>query len=136
MHEHFPRRYFKYVLIGVALALVVRVLVGLLRTVAHPKFEWLLKQYREAYEHHLCPICSYPIRRGPLKYLFWNRRSVGKLRLPAADPTAPEETYICPACGTSLYETCPSCGGVRHALLPVCPRCGAQKNLAAPEPAA
>ncbi len=136
MHEHFPRRYFKYVLIGAALALVVRVLVGLLRMVAHPRFDWLLKQYREAYEHHLCPICSYPIRRGPLKYLFWNRRSVGKLRLPAADPTAPEEAYICPACGTSLYETCPSCGGVRHALLPVCPRCGAQKNLAAPEPAA
>jgi hypothetical protein len=132
MHEHFPRRYFKYVLIGVALALVARILVQLLRMVAHPRLDWLLKQYREAYEHHLCPICGYPIRRGPLKYLFWNRRSLKKLRLPPTDVAAAEELYVCPACGTRLYEECPACRGVRHALLPVCARCGVPKEVGAP----
>src|SRR5206468_11254740 len=78
MHEYFPSRYFKYVLILVCLAVVLRVLVYLLRMIAFPKRDWLLKQYREAYEAFLCPICEYPIRRGPLKYLFWNRRSIRK----------------------------------------------------------
>ena len=82
MQQHFPIRYFKYVLIGVAIALVARVLIYLLRMRAYPKPDWLLKQYREAYEHFLCPACGYPIRRGPLKYLFWNRRSLRRLRVP------------------------------------------------------
>lgn len=133
MHEHFPRRYFKYVLLGVLLALVARILVYLLRMVAHPKFDWLQKQYREAYEHHLCPICGYPIRRGPLKYLFWTRRSIRKLALPPADKAAAEELYVCPACGTRLYEECTGCRGVRHALLPVCAHCGLEKDLQRPE---
>lgn len=136
MHEHFPRRYFKYVLMGVALAVVARVLVYLLRMVAHPKLDWLLKQYREAYEHHLCPLCAYPIRRGPLKYLFWNRRSVKRLRVSPSELTAAEEPYVCPACGTPLYEECPACRGVRHALLPVCARCGTQKAIEPPEASA
>jgi hypothetical protein len=129
MHEHFPRRYFKYVLIAVALALVTRVLIYLLRMVAHPKPDWLLKQYREAYEYHLCPVCTYPIRRGPLKYLYWTRRSLKRLRLAPDSPGTAEEPYVCPHCGTRLYEECPACHGVRHALLPVCARCGAEKQI-------
>jgi len=132
MHEHFPKRYFKYVLIGVALALVARILVYLLRMVAHPKLDWLLKQYREAYEHHFCPICSYPIRRGPLKYLFWSRRSLKKMRVPAGEAAATDEPYVCPVCGTRLFETCPACKGVRHSLLPVCARCGVSKEILTP----
>jgi hypothetical protein len=127
MHEHFPRRYFKYVLIVAALALVARILFYLLRTVAQPSREWLLKQYREAYERFLCPACSFPIRRGPLRNLFWTRRSIRKLRLPLDAASAPDEPYTCPVCGTRLFEECPACHGIRHSLLPACSRCGAER---------
>jgi hypothetical protein len=129
MHEHFPRRYFKYILLAVALLVVARILIYLLRTMAFPKLDWLLRQYREAYEHFLCPICAYPIRRGALKYLFWNRRTVKKLpALPAAE-TAPEEPYVCPVCSTRLFEPCERCKAIRHSLLPACNHCGAEKDI-------
>jgi predicted RNA-binding Zn-ribbon protein involved in translation (DUF1610 family) len=132
MHQHFPRRYFKYILVVVALVLVARVLVYLLRAVAFPKLDWLLKQYREAYEHFLCPVCAYPIRRGALKYLFWNRRNVKKLVVQASPTNLVDEPYVCPVCGTRLYEKCERCQGIRHSLLPACDHCGAEKPIVAP----
>ena len=62
MHEHFPAIYFKYILIVASLVIALAVLVRLLRTVANPRGDWLLKQYREAYTNFLCPICEFPIR--------------------------------------------------------------------------
>ena len=79
MHQYFPSRYFKYVLILSAIGIVLRILHYLLRMVAFPRTDWLLKQYREAYEAFLCPTCSYPIRRGPLKYMSWTRRTIKKI---------------------------------------------------------
>ena len=79
MHEHFSPDFFKYVLILLSLAVVFGILIRLLMMIARPKRDWLLKQYRDAYEAFLCPSCSYPIRRGPLKYLSWTRRSHRKL---------------------------------------------------------
>lgn len=132
MHQHFPRKYFKYVLILAALALVARVLAGLLRTAAFPRREWLLKQYREAYERFFCPCCGFPIRRGPLRYAFWTRRSLARVSAAAVHEgaAAAEGPYVCPVCSTRLFEECPSCGGIRHALLPACSRCGAEKPMA------
>lgn len=130
MHEYFPTVYFKYVLILACLAAVVRILIYLLKMIAFPKRDWLLKQYREAYEAFFCPICNYPIRRGPLKYMYWSRRSIRKLRIPPAAPTEAEEAYTCPMCATRLFEECPSCHGVRHSLLPACDKCGAEKGAA------
>ncbi len=132
MHEHFPSRYFKYILILVALLLVARILVYLLRSMAFPKLDSLLKQYREAYEHFFCPVCSYPIRRGPLKNLFWTRSSLKKLKPPHSDAAAAEEAYICPVCATPLFEECPVCKHLRHSLLPACAHCGAEKPIHAP----
>jgi predicted RNA-binding Zn-ribbon protein involved in translation (DUF1610 family) len=129
IHEYFPTRYFKYILILVALLAVGGVLVYLLRALAFPKLDWLLKQYREAYEHFLCPVCGYPIRRGALKYLFWTRGSLKKLVVPKTDAEMPEEPYVCPVCSTRLFERCESCKGIRHSLLPACDRCGAEKPL-------
>lgn len=130
IHDHFPERYFKYILTLVALGIVLRILVYLLRMVAFPKTEWLLKQYREGYEKFFCPKCGYPIRRGPLRYAFWTRRTVKKLAMPESTSSAePEETYTCPACGTKVYEECPSCKAIRPSLLPVCQSCGAEKEL-------
>ena len=132
MHQHFPTRYFKYILIGVAVIIVLRILVYLLHMVAHPKLDWLVKQYRESYEAFLCPICQFPIRRGPLKYMFWNRRSIKKMSLPPVSPTVTDEAYSCPMCGTWLYEECESCHAIRHSLLLSCEKCGFQKSLAIP----
>lgn len=129
MHEHFPARFFKYILIVVSLALVTRILIYLLQARAFPKAEWLLKQYREAYEHFLCPRCSHPIRRGPLKYSFWTRRSIAKLRLPDGTEAGPDEPYVCPVCTTTLFEECPKCKAMRHSLLPACSHCGTIKDL-------
>jgi hypothetical protein len=128
MHHAFPAKYFKYILILAALAIVVRILIFLLRIVARPGKDYLLKQFREAYERFVCPICGYPIRRGPLKYLFWSRRSIKKLHVPPAQPQ-PDEPYTCPACGTQLFEACPSCGKVRYSLLPVCTDCGDERSF-------
>lgn len=128
MHEYFPSRYFKYVLILVSLAVVARILVHLLRSVAYPKRDQLLKQYREAYERFACPVCEYPIRRGPLRYALWTTRSLKKYPVTTGQPVT-DEPYTCPSCGTDLFEECGVCHATRHSLLPACEKCGAEKSL-------
>lgn len=126
VHEYFPTRYFKYVLILALLVVVARLLIYLIRIIAFPKMEWLMRQYREAYERFLCPVCEYPIRTGPRRFLYWTRRTVHKV-LPLGDSAGVEEPYTCPACGTVVFETCTSCQKVRHSLLAHCEHCGAKK---------
>lgn len=128
IHEHFPSRFFKYALILVALGIVLKTLVYLLRMIVAPKRDWLLRQYREAYEKFLCPICAYPIRRGPLKYLFWTSRSLKKMAFPQTSEPIRDEPYTCPCCATTLFEKCGDCESVRPALLPACDHCGAEKE--------
>lgn len=132
MHDHFPAEYFKYIVLVAAIGLVVFVLRSLLRMMKFPKTSWLLKQYREAYAHFLCPVCEYPIHRGPLKFLVWTRRSIHRLKTPAPSPEDGNQPYACPVCGTRLFETCSACKSVRHALLPFCETCGAEKETADP----
>ena len=127
IHEYFPTRYFKYILILALLAVVARLLVYLIRIIAFPKVEWLRRQYREAYERFLCPICEYPIRTGPRKFLYWTRRTVHKV-LPQGNCPGVEEPYTCPSCGTTIFEVCASCQKVRHSLLTHCEHCGAERN--------
>jgi hypothetical protein len=123
----------QYILIAIAIALVVQVLLYLLRMVVSPKKEFLLKQFREAYERFVCPVCEYPIRRGPLRYAFWTKRTIRKLILPEPSGHATnDDPYTCPACGVMLYEKCPVCGGVRHSLLAYCEKCGASKEVVVP----
>jgi len=128
VHEYFPSKYFKYILIGGLLIVVVRLLIYFIRTIAFPKTQWLVKQYREAYERFLCPVCEYPIRIGPRRFLFWTRRTVNKIVVPG-DHGILEESYTCPSCGCNLFEECPSCHKVRHAMLPNCSHCGAEKEI-------
>lgn len=124
IHENFPTRYFKYIVLLASLAVVVRMVVYLTQATTFPKTAALLKQYREAYERFLCPICEYPIRRGPMKFSYWNRRSIRKLAPLATVTSAPDEPYTCPSCGSHLFAVCPHCQHVRHALLPFCESCG------------
>jgi hypothetical protein len=130
MHEHFPSAYFKYILIIAVLVAVAWVLGLLLRRVATPSRDWRLAQYREAYETFFCPVCRFPIRRGPLKYLSWTARSLRKLA-PSGDANqaARDEAYTCPSCATVLFEKCGQCDHVRHALLPACEHCGNAKEI-------
>jgi predicted RNA-binding Zn-ribbon protein involved in translation (DUF1610 family) len=130
VHEYFPSKYFKYILIGGLLIVVARLLIYFIRTIAFPKTQWLVKQYREAYERFLCPVCEYPIRTGPRRFLFWTRRTVNKIVVPC-DSGVPEEKYTCPSCGSNLFEECPSCHKIRHAMLPNCSHCGAEKKIKA-----
>lgn len=129
IHEYFPTRYFKYILIVLLILVVGRVLIYLIRLIAHPRASWLLRQYREAYERFLCPICEYPIRTGPRRYLYWTRHTVNKVVASGGAMNEPEECYTCPSCGTSVFETCSSCGKIRHALMPHCAHCGAAKAI-------
>ena len=128
IHRYFPTRYFKYVIVLGLLAAVVRILVTIIRIVAFPRAQWLTKQYREAYERFLCPVCEYPIRTGPRKFMFWTRRTVN--RVPLSNGGEEEKPYTCPACGTRLFEECEVCGRMRHSLLPFCLHCGAEKKIA------
>ncbi len=129
IHQHFPTRYFKYIVLGAALAAVAYILIALLRMLRSPKTDWLLKQYREAYENFVCPVCEFPIRRGPLKHMFWTRRTIKKLSVPQCQSAEKDEAYTCPACGSRLFEECPNCHGMRHSMLPFCDKCSAEKNM-------
>ncbi len=129
MHEYFPRRYFKYILILALLAVVARLLIYFLRAIAVPGAQRLIRQYTEAYERFLCPVCEYPIRIGPRRFLFWTRRTVNRQPV-LGDRAEAQEPYVCPACGSTLFEPCPACRKVRHALLPYCEHCGAEKAVA------
>ena len=131
IHENFPSRYFKYILTICMLAVVAWGFGWLIRRLVKPKLGILLKQYRQAYERFLCPVCEFPIRTGPRKYLYWTRRTVHKTALSGASESSAEEdaTYTCPACGTRLFESCESCGKSCHSLLPSCQHCGAKKTI-------
>ncbi len=128
LHEYFPTRYFKYIFIISLLLVVAKILIYFIRTIAYPKSQWLINQYREAYERFLCPVCEYPIRIGPRRFLFWTRRTVNKMVVPT-EQTNEEEVYTCPACGSGLFEECTACHKVRHSLLPHCAHCGAEKAV-------
>jgi len=128
IHEYFPARYFKYILIIALLLAVGRLLIHLIRMVAFPKAQWRLKQYREAYERFLCPVCEYPIRTGPRRFLYWTRRTVNKV-IPQKEQADKEKAYICPSCGTTLFEECSSCQEIKHSLLPHCQHCGVEKEI-------
>lgn len=127
VHEYFPSKYFKYILIIGLLIVVVRLLIYFIRTIAFPQKQWLVKQYREAYERFLCPVCEYPIRIGPRRFLFWTRRTVNKIVVPSVVEDQ-EEAYTCPSCGSKLFEECSSCLKTRHSLLPHCSHCGAENQ--------
>ncbi len=135
MHEHFPERWFKYIAIVAGIAVVLAFMVAMIRRSRAPRPEWLLKQYKEAYDRQRCPVCSHPVRRGPLRHARWSAKGPlgGGVAVAAvaggtgASATA-EGEYTCPACGTEVFKPCAVCGKTRHALLPYCEHCGAESG--------
>lgn len=127
MHEHFPSRAFKYILILALIYIILRALVSMLRMVIAPKASWLLKQYREAYQKLECAMCQYPIQPGLLKFFKSrsNKKDIGLTDISYIENT---EAYICPSCGERLFEKCDVCAHTRHSLLMFCDHCGAEKK--------
>ncbi|MHC4073404.1 MAG: hypothetical protein ACYSW0_21260 [Planctomycetota bacterium] len=125
-HEYFPRIYFKYIAIFVILAIVLRILVYLIKRIVAPKKDWIVKQFQESYDKARCPICSKPIRTGPLRHIAGMKRKSLIIAGSALEKTE-QQPYTCPSCGTSLYSKCDNCAKIRHTLLPHCEHCGAQK---------
>ncbi len=130
MHQYFPAKFFRYIVIGVAITATLIILRHLIRLAVSPQMDWLLKQYREAYKRWRCPTCNFPIRRGIRKEIDW-----GSSNLRGAIPIQPEsidkeeKPYTCPSCGQHLFEVCLECQQMRHTLLPFCHTCSHQKEI-------
>jgi len=124
---YFPHKYFKYVAIMVLIGMVLSILVWLIRRLIAPKKDWLMKQYQQAYDKWICPICSKPIRTGPLRWVAGARHKalIAGGQVAESAKLAP---YTCPACGTALFDKCGACKDIRHTLLPYCEHCGTQKD--------
>jgi len=126
VHEHFPSRYLKYIALLVIVGIVLKLLVHLLKRIVSPKKDWLVKQYREAYDKHICPLCGKPILTGPLRYVAVTKQK-GLILAGQGTEAGKQEIYTCPSCGTELYEKCDKCNDIRHSLLPFCEHCGNEK---------
>ena len=124
-HKYFPTNYFKYIALLVVIGIVLRILVYLVKLIVAPKKDLLIKQYQQFYDKHRCPVCTKPIKAGPLRYAGWKKKAT----VLAAQGTEidKQQPYTCPSCGTNLYDKCGSCGNIRHALLPYCEHCGTEK---------
>ena len=120
IHSHFETEYFKYIALLVIIAVVLKFLIYLLKNLAAPKKDFLIKQYQQSYDKGVCPICAKPIHFAPLAFV---RK---KIKYPPAKEPEPTE-YACPSCGTNIYEKCQSCDSLRHSLLPFCKNCGNEK---------
>ncbi|HIJ52824.1 MAG TPA: hypothetical protein HPP66_06675 [Planctomycetes bacterium] len=127
VHEYFPKKYFKYIALAVIIAIVLRLLVYMIKRIIAPKKDWILKQYQEAYDKNVCPICGKPIRTGPLRYAVGGKRKGLFLLAGQGTEAATQQPYTCPSCGTELYGKCDKCSNIRHSLLPFCEHCGNEK---------
>lgn len=132
MHLHFPSAFFKYIAIVVGIVAVLAFMVWLVRKAAKPDRNLLLKRYREAYRGHSCPICAYPIGRGPMRFAVWTRKGpvLSAARQPETAESGEDEPYSCPSCGTGLFDRCGACSKSRHSLLSFCEHCGDERQSA------
>jgi len=125
VHEYFPSKYFKYIAIIVVLGIVTKILTSLLKKIIAPKKDWLIKQYQESYDKFVCPVCTKPIKVGPLRYVLKQKKAF----MAQQEQDEKQQPYTCPSCGTGLYGECSSCGKIRHLLLPYCEHCGQENPL-------
>lgn len=127
VHEYFPRKYFKYIALLVIIGIVLKLLVYLIKRIISPRKDLVVKQYQEAYDKSLCPICGKPIRIGPLRYAVGGKRKCLVLAGQGGQ-IGKQQIYTCPSCGTNLYDKCDKCSDIRHSLLPFCEHCGIEKE--------
>lgn len=129
IHDYFPSRYYKYIFLVTAIAVVLKILLSLIRSAVAPHARVLIKRYREAYDRSQCPFCAYPILRGSAEDVHAAKRVGGKkLAITLKPARGDAQPYTCPACSQTLFEACGACGKVRHALLPSCMHCGDERT--------
>ncbi len=134
INQYFPAEWFRYIATASGIIVVLAFLIHLIRTAASPRADWLLKQYRQAYNQHRCPQCQYPILRGAMKSATWTSKGPKALvSIPRDTEVEEEKVYTCPACGEQLFEHCEQCNAIRHSLLPYCESCGHEQNIIASE---
>lgn len=124
-NEYFDEEYFKYIALLVILAIVLRLLIHLIRMIIAPKKDLLIKQYQQLYDKCLCPVCTKPIRTGPLRYIGGLRKK-SPLQVASDTDVSKQQVYTCPSCGSGLYHKCEKCDNIRHTLLPYCEHCGTE----------
>ncbi len=129
-HRYMPPLYFKYIVVLVLLAVVLRLLIYLIKMIIAPKKDLLIKQYQQLYDKCLCPVCSKPIRTGPLRYIGGMKKK-SPIQVGGSESLAVQQSYTCPSCGTGLYHKCDNCGSIRHTLLPYCEHCGSETKTEA-----
>jgi predicted RNA-binding Zn-ribbon protein involved in translation (DUF1610 family) len=124
MHEHFPTPYYKYMFIVLAIGVVVAALVFLIRQFTRPSKRWLLQRYKEAYHSATCPVCRYPIVGDNMRSVVPHKDLLKKKFMGQATEKGVSWEYVCPSCGTQLFQKCGACNELRHSLLPNCMHCG------------
>ncbi|MCD6287637.1 MAG: hypothetical protein J7M12_00840 [Candidatus Hydrogenedentes bacterium] len=128
IHRYFPARYYKYMFIILAIGMVVAALVLLIRQFTHPSVRWLLQRYKEAYHSATCPVCRYPIVGENMQSLVPHKSTLKKRVMTQTTERGVSWEYVCPSCGTQLFEKCEQCSELRHSLLPNCMHCGNRKE--------
>lgn len=126
---YFPLFYFKYLVMAFLIGLTIHGLRSAIHFAQSNQVEVLLKRYRDAYTCFLCPMCEFPIRRGPMTFAYWTRRSLVNCRIESQHSAADDEPYTCPVCSTNLFKKCKKCQKTRYGLLPACQHCGDQEAL-------
>ncbi len=126
-HYYFDEKLFNYIAILVLIAIVLRLLIYLIRMIVAPKKDLLIKQYQQLYDKCLCPVCSKPIRTGPLRYIGGLKKK-SPLHVGGECGLDQQQPYSCPSCGSGLYHKCEKCGNIRHTLLPYCEHCGDERK--------
>ena len=125
IHEHFPKEYYKYMFLAMAIATVAGLLAFLIRQFTRPSASWLLQRCKEAYHASQCPVCQYPIVAHDMRSLVPPRPG-WRLRMQTVPERDKAAAHVCPSCGTRLFDTCGNCQELRHTLLPHCLHCGAE----------
>ncbi|RUR04749.1 hypothetical protein [Legionella sp. km772] len=93
---------------------------------ATPNRPWLEKQYSEAYQKNTCPICQFAIKPSVSKFFVTENKNT--VLAPNYQYLEEVNTYICPCCGTMLFEQCTHCSHVKYSLLSYCDSCGIKKD--------
>ena len=122
MHSYFPSYLFKYLLVLALIYITAKILITKLRMIASPNRPWLEKQYSEAYQKNLCPICRFSIKPSISKFFMVENKNI----VPAANYHYLNKVsaYTCPCCGTLLFDQCTSCSHLKYSLLGYCDSCG------------
>ena len=128
-HRFFPAFFFKYLALIALIVASVYLVIYLVRQIAQPRKDLVMRKFKEGYERFVCPVCEFPMRLGPIRFGMFKRGRKFYGVAPEKCECFVEEAYTCPNCGTELFEECANCGRIRHSLLEYCNHCGGEVDV-------